>query len=146
MLWHFHGNWLTIQPPALLEEIKKGLLALRDEKRDARVFRNIYTYPNPQGAAIADAPDIQLGYDEGYQTDKASAIGAVPQKLFTPNLEHWSGDHAASDADFTPGMFFANRNLAANPRIEDLGVTALTALGVPVPDDFEGKSLLPAGK
>jgi predicted AlkP superfamily phosphohydrolase/phosphomutase len=130
------------QAPALLEELKSRLLATQDDARSAPIFRNIYSHFDAKGVAAADAPDLQLGYAEGYQTEKASAAGAVPKEVLTPNHDHWSGEHAASDVAFTPGIFFANQKLAESPRIQDLGVTALEVLGVAVPQEFEGTSLL----
>jgi len=130
------------EAPVLLEELKQKLLAVTDPNNGDKVFRNVYTFPHPQGDAVAEAPDIQLGYAEGYQTAKASAAGAAPKEIFEPNLNKWSGEHASSDVDFTPGIFFANQKTAPKPVLLDLGVTALKYLGLQVPADFEGKPLL----
>jgi len=130
------------EAPALIAELKEKLLAVTDPGTGDKVFTAIYTYVNPPGAAAADAPDIQLGYAEGYQTAKASAAGAAPDFLFAPNENKWSGEHASSDVATTSGVLFSNRRLAEGPTLLDLGVTALHYLGAQVPGDFEGKSLL----
>lgn len=128
---------------ALIEEIRAKLLEVTHPETGERIFRAIYTRNDYDGIAEADAPDLQLGYAEGYQSTKEAAKGAAPRELFTPNLDKWSGEHAASDVAFTPGILFVNRPLSANdPALIDLGVTALNYLGVPVPADFEGRDLL----
>lgn len=129
--------------PALLEEMKEKLLALRDPKTGDKVLNAVYLTVNAQGLSAIDNPDIQLGYAEGYQTTKASASGAAPKEIIEPNLDKWSGEHASSDVAITPGILFANQKLADDPTLLDLGVTALTYLGARVPEEFEGKSLLP---
>jgi predicted AlkP superfamily phosphohydrolase/phosphomutase len=127
----------------LIDEIRTKLLAVRDPETDAPVFSAVYTNPAPRGVAIADAPDIQLGYAEGYQTAKASAAGAAPLQVFSVNDKKWSGEHASSDQANTSGILFASGPLKEGATLLDLGVTALDTLGAKVPSDFEGKSLKP---
>ncbi len=136
----------TVDPAdgdALIAEIRTKLLALTDPETGDAIFSGIYTRDDYEGIAQADAPDLQLGYAEGYQSTKDAAKGAAPEEVFVPNLDKWSGEHAASDVATTPGIFFSNHAIGANdPRIVDLGVTALAYLGKDVPADFEGESLL----
>jgi predicted AlkP superfamily phosphohydrolase/phosphomutase len=137
----------TVAPedaPALLAEIKGKLLALTDPQTGDKVFQAVYLKADAyKGASEVEAPDIQLGYADGYQTDKASAAGAAPQELLSSNDDKWSGEHAASDVAITPGIFFSNKPLAPSAAIIDIGPTALKYLGAQIPGDFEGKSLLP---
>lgn len=135
----------TVSPeeaPALIDEIKRKLEGVVHPETGDKVFRAVYTRDIYNGGAAADAPDIQLGYAEGFQTDKASASGAAPKDLFHPNDDKWSGEHAASDVQFTPGIFFANRSITGEPDIRDLGVTALVYLGVQPIDGHEGHVLV----
>lgn len=137
------GTVTPEQAPALVAEIKQKLLEVVDPETDEKVFAAVYlkseTY---KGAAQADAPDIQLGYADGYQTEKSSAAGAAPEYVISPNADKWSAEHAASDVATTPGIIFANKPLAPNPALLDLGVTALKKLGVSPPPTFEGKPLI----
>lgn len=128
--------------PALLAKMRTELLAVTDPKTGERIFSEIQTNVNPQGAAVLEAPDIQLGYADGYQTDKGSAAGAAPKDLFIPNDSKWSGEHASSGQAITPGIFFSNQKLRAKPCLRDLGVTALDYLGKNPDPMFEGTSLL----
>jgi len=131
------------EAPALLAEIKTKMLSVADPETGDKVFEDVYLKSDVyKGQSEMDAPDIQLGYQDGYQTDKPSAAGAAPEKLFTRNDDKWSGEHAASDVIATPGILFANKPLSANPAIIDIGVTAMKYLGVQAPGDFEGKSLI----
>lgn len=129
--------------PALIEEIRGKLLAVTDPATGEKVFREVYSYIDPKGAATADTPDLQLGYAEGYQTDKASASGGAPKELFSPNTDKWSGEHASSDVAFTQGILFSNQKLNAEANLTDLGVTAFHYLGLQTPAEFEGKNLKP---
>lgn len=130
------------EAPALLAEIRGKLLEVTHPETGDRVFREVYVYENPQGAAVADAPDIQLGYAEGFQTDKDSAAGAAPREIFSPNLNKWSGEHASSDVAFTQGILFSNQPLREGAAIIDLGVTALGYIGATPAPDMEGRPLL----
>lgn len=127
--------------PALIEELQKKLLEVTDPETGEKVFRAIATNPKPEGAAVQDAPDLQLGYAEGYQTEKASSAGAAPKALFQVNDDKWSGEHASSDPAFTSGILFSNKPLKSGATLLDLGVTSLELLGAKVPADYEGKSL-----
>lgn len=129
------------EAPALIKEIKDKLLALTEPNSGEKVFSAVYENINPKGAAVADAPDIQLGYAEGFQTAKSSAAGAAPKDLFAPNKDKWSGEHASSDLAITPGILFSNKKLADGATLVDLGVTALKQLGANIPADLEGKPL-----
>ena len=126
---------------ALIEEIRTKLLALVDPKTGDKVFNKLYPGSVFKGGAAADAPDIQLGYAEGYQTAKASAAGAAPKEMFEDNDDKWSGEHASSDTESTPGIFFCNRKVLDDPAIVDLGPTALAYLGLTIPTDYDGKAL-----
>ena len=134
----------TVDPadaPALLAELREKLLAVTDPKTGDKIFTEVYANIDPKGDAVADAPDMQLGYAEGYQTDKASAAGAAPKHIFSVNDDKWSGEHASSDVATTPGIFFCNRPIAKDPSLLDLGVTSLHFLGAEVPAQYEGGNL-----
>lgn len=130
------------QAPALLDEIRTKLKAVTDPATGDPIFSEVYILADQQGESVIESPDIQLGYAEGYQTAKASASGAAPKDIFSPNTDKWSGEHASSDVAATPGIFFASKKPNAEPTLLDLGVTAFHFLGLTPPPVFEGKSLL----
>jgi predicted AlkP superfamily phosphohydrolase/phosphomutase len=140
------GTVSSEDAPALLDEIEKKLLELTYPPTGEKVLHAVYTRDVFQGESADRAPDLQLGYAEGFQTSRAGVASRAPKELFTPNVDKWSGEHAASAADDIPGIFFANRPLpgATKPSILDLGATALAYLNLQVPPDYQGHSLLTA--
>ncbi len=136
-----------IVPPknadAVIQEIREKLLRVTDPKTGAKVFTEIYTRNDFKGTEIRDAPDLQLGFAEGYQADKKGVAGIAGPDLFSDNTDKWSGEHAASDIATTPGILFSNKAITKDaPHLVDLSATALKYLGKTVPDDFEGEPLL----
>ena len=136
------GQVKQSEADALIAEIREKLLAVTDPETGEKVFSAIYTRDYYSGRATTNAPDLQLGYAEGYQSTKDAAKGSAPEGLFEDNTDKWSGDHAASDIAISPGIFFSNKKIASDsPNLVDLGVTALEYLGREVPRKLEGESL-----
>jgi predicted AlkP superfamily phosphohydrolase/phosphomutase len=134
------------QAPAVLEAIKTGLLALHDG--DSKVVENAYLGAQVfTGGRKADAPDLQVAFAENYRTSWETILGGVPEGLFADNTKKWSGDHAASDVDQTPGVLLSNRPLAsAKAAIVDLAPTALKHFGQTPPAHYAGGSLFGVSK
>ncbi len=131
------------EAPALMAEIRDKLDAVTDPETGEKIFNAVYIRPDVyQGVCEKDAPDLQVGYADGYQTQKLSAAGSAPEALFTPNDDKWSGEHAASDVAQTPGILFANKGLNPDAAIIDIGPTSMKYLDIEPAPDFEGKSLL----
>ncbi|HKP55608.1 MAG TPA: alkaline phosphatase family protein [Polyangiales bacterium] len=135
------------QAPALAQQIRAGLLALRDKERgNASVVRNVYLGADVfRGGRSADAPDLQIAFAENYRTSWETILGGIPAATFADNDKKWSGDHAASDVEDTPGILIANRPLAqASASIADIAPTATAFFGKPVPSHYAGRPLLAA--
>jgi predicted AlkP superfamily phosphohydrolase/phosphomutase len=133
--------------PAVVKQIRDGLLALKDtERKDAQVVREVYVGEQVfRGAREKDRPDLQVAFAEGYRTSWETILGGVPAGgLFADNTKKWSGDHAASDVADTDGILIANVAIAAeHPGIVDVAPTIVAHFGKPVPAVYSGKSLLP---
>jgi len=130
--------------PALVDSIRTGLLALRDQQRgNAVVVRNVYVGAEVfRGKRQSDAPDLQIAFAENYRTSWETILGGVPKALFADNDKKWSGDHAASDAAETPGFVLSNRVISrSDPHIVDLAPTVLSLFQKPVPTYYAGHSL-----
>ena len=124
-------------------ELRDKLLKVKDPATGQAVFTDLHLRTAYKGEAIADAPDLSLGYNTAYQSDKKCALGGVGEKLFAPNDDKWSGEHASTEFTLCPGMLFSNRKLAKDkPHIQDLGVTALRLMGADVPGDYEGDKIV----
>jgi len=128
---------------ALTDQIRAGLLALRDKQRgEAQVVSHVYASDVFKGQHAQDAPDLQIGFAENYRTSWETVLGGVPAGLFADNDKKWSGDHAASDVAETPGVVLSNRPLdKADPHIADIAPTAHKLFQKPVPPSCVGGSL-----
>lgn len=128
---------------ALMTELKAKLGEVKDPETGDRIFSDLYTRQVYSGEAMADAPDISLGYAAYYQNGRQTSRGGVGGPLVEPIMDKWSGEHAASDYKNCAGVLFSNKALAKDtPHIKDLGATALSLLGVDVPSDYEGENIV----
>jgi predicted AlkP superfamily phosphohydrolase/phosphomutase len=127
----------------LKRELIEALTGLRDEDNGAVGIQNVYEASSIfRGPYLAEAPDLIIGYADGYRTSWDAAVGKVSAKVFEDNCKAWSGDHSVDPA-LVPGVLFSNCKITAlDPGIEDLAPTALSLFGVPRPAWMEGKVLV----
>ena len=93
--------------------------------RKAWPSESLYT-----GPYLDAAPDVIVGYADGYRASWDSAVGKVTAHVFADNEKAWSGDHCV-DPHLVPGVLFSNRKIeAADPGIEDMAPTALDLFGI----------------
>jgi predicted AlkP superfamily phosphohydrolase/phosphomutase len=125
---------------ALTQELIQKLANLRDEERDAVGIRTVYaTNKLYRGPYLAEAPDMIVGYNDGYRTSWDAAVGKVSAQVFEDNCKAWSGDHSVDPA-LVPGVLFSNRKIEAqDPGIEDMAPTVLQLFGVDRPAWMEGQ-------
>jgi predicted AlkP superfamily phosphohydrolase/phosphomutase len=118
-----------------LEDRERGIVAIRG----VRTRDELYSGPR-----VEEAPDVVVEFATGYRASWSTALGGVPEGLFEDNTRKWAGDHIV-DPLLVPGVLFMNRRFNERaPRLVDCTATILDALGVPVPGDVEGSSLLTA--
>jgi len=128
---------------SLLEEIRDRLLDERDtdgtqvvERVD--IVRDVYPAADP-----AIAPDMIIGYADGYRASWATTLGGMPRALLEDNKDRWSGTHLIN-ADQVPGILFTNRKvMAAAPNLRDLAPTILAEFGIERPSQMTGQALFP---
>jgi predicted AlkP superfamily phosphohydrolase/phosphomutase len=95
-----------------------------------------------RGPYLTAAPDLIVGYAEGYRASWDAAVGKISSRVFEDNEKAWSGDHCV-DPNLVPGVLFCNRKIqAADPGIEDMAPTTLQLFGIPIPAYMEGKPVL----
>ena len=125
---------------ALKQEIIDKLKNLQDTERGATGIRTVYaTNALYRGPYLAEAPDLIVGYNEGYRTSWDAAVGKVTADVFEDNCKAWSGDHSV-DPELVPGVLFSNRKIEAqDPGIEDMAPTVLQLFGVARPGWMEGR-------
>jgi predicted AlkP superfamily phosphohydrolase/phosphomutase len=129
---------------ALQEEIGNKLVGLTDPDTGEKVMRAVYRRDDIyKGEYIQSAPDLQTGFNDGYRVGWQDTMGGVGRAVIENNNRKWSGDHCATAAEISGGVFFSNRKISTGaPHIMDLAPTILKLLEVPQPGDLDGKPLL----
>jgi predicted AlkP superfamily phosphohydrolase/phosphomutase len=128
---------------ALQDDIAKKLVTLQDPDDGAQVFRHIYYRDDIyKGEFLPNAPDLQVGFNDGYRVGWQDTLGQIQRTVVENNNKKWSGDHCATATEISGGVFFSNRKFAEpNPNIMDLAPTVLKMLNVPIPADIDGKPI-----
>jgi predicted AlkP superfamily phosphohydrolase/phosphomutase len=126
----------------LKREIGAKLVMLRDPDGDRLVVREAVDVAERYTGPYRDeAPDLIVGYADGYRVSWDAAVGKVTDCVLTDNVRSWSGDHCV-DPDLVPGILFCNRPMSApTPSIVDIAPTILELYGVQRPAHMEGRSL-----
>jgi predicted AlkP superfamily phosphohydrolase/phosphomutase len=135
-----------VAPGAGAENLKRELIeklsGLPDEERGEIAIRQVYaTSRLYRGPYLDAAPDLIVGYNEGYRTSWDAAVGKVGDRIIEDNPKAWSGDHCVDPA-LVPGVLFCSRKIdSGDPGIEDMAPTALDLFGVNPPAWMDGKSV-----
>jgi len=127
----------------LREEIAENLVKLKHKnKSEKSAIKNVYNAQKVFNGPYKDeAPDLIVGYNQGYRASWETAVGQVTEQIFHDNIKAWSGDHCI-DPTLVPGVLFCNRSIdAENPRLMDIAPTVLEMFGVSVPKYIDGKPL-----
>jgi predicted AlkP superfamily phosphohydrolase/phosphomutase len=127
----------------LKQRIARDLKELRDPLTGGSIVREVYDgerlYSGPRAA---EAPDLIIGFNDGYRCSWQSALGGTPDALIEDNRERWSGDHLV-DPSIVPGILAMNRKVdLRHPCLLDIAPTILDALHIAAPEEMEGASLL----
>jgi predicted AlkP superfamily phosphohydrolase/phosphomutase len=129
---------------ALQDEIAVKLVELTDPDTGEKIFRAVYRRDDIyKGEYIRNAPDLQVGFNDGYRVGWQDTLGGVNRSIVENNTRKWSGDHCATATEISGGVLFSNRKIdATSPTLMDLSPTVLKLLGVPLPADLDGKPLM----
>ena len=130
---------------ALKAELMSKLAGLKDEA-GGQVGINILFDRDVvyRGPYRENAPDLIVGYAEGYRASWDSVTGKVTPSVFVDNLKAWSGDHCI-DPRVVPGVLFMNRKTNGRaPSIMDIAPTVMDLFGLAAPAHMDGRSLLAA--
>jgi predicted AlkP superfamily phosphohydrolase/phosphomutase len=127
---------------ALKQELCKKLDGLTDPASARVAITGIFdcdaVYAGPY---LDNAPDLIVGYGEGFRASWDSVMGKVTAQTFEDNLKAWSGDHCV-DPRLVPGVLFSSHKIEEEkPGIVDLAPTILKLFGVPLPTHLDGKPL-----
>ena len=125
---------------SLLKKIAGKLVAYRDPKNGKQIIDTVY-FPREHfhGDMVESAPDLLIGYAEGYRASWQTALGAIPKSIVEDNNEAWVADHCIA-AHFVPGVLISNRkSKLEDPRLQDLTVSLLSEFDVPKPEGATGR-------
>jgi predicted AlkP superfamily phosphohydrolase/phosphomutase len=130
---------------ALKDELVRKLGGLNDVGKNATAVNQAYdTDKIYAGPYKGNAPDLIIGYAEGYRASWDSVTGKVNDVIFDDNIKAWSGDHCI-DPKVVPGVLFSSLRLKeANPSIMDIAPTVLELFGLKPPAHMDGKTLIDA--
>ncbi len=137
----------VVAPGAEYEAVRNELIekfsALRDPDTGERVVRRVYKREEIfKGPYFAEAPDLVVGFHEGYRVSWQTSLGGIPPDIIEPNERRWSADHCSVDPDLVPGVLFSSRPIARDDAaIEDIAPTVLHEFGVAIPGDIDGRDL-----
>ena len=93
------------------------------------------------GPYSENAPDLIIGYNNGYRISWDCATGMVEGPVFEDNEKAWSGDHCV-DPRLVPGVFFSNYPVERDePTLMDIAPSALKMFGLTPPRHMEGEAL-----
>jgi predicted AlkP superfamily phosphohydrolase/phosphomutase len=125
---------------ALKEELRAKLDGLVDPASGAIGITGMFDCDSVYaGPYVDNAPDLIVGYGEGFRASWDSVMGKVTSNIFEDNLKAWSGDHCV-DPRLVPGVLFSNRKIAIEkPAIVDVAPTILKLFGLELPAYFDGK-------
>ena len=139
----------TVAPGAEAAALKAELIgrlgALRDGPSGPAAIANVYDREAVYAGPYRDnAPDLIIGYAEGYRASWEGVTGIVDDTVIADNVKAWSGDHCI-DPPLVPGVLFSSLRLAkADPSIMDIAPTALELFGLVPPAHMDGRSLVAA--
>ena len=92
------------------------------------------------GPYVDNAPDLIVGYGDGFRASWDSVMGKVTSLIFEDNLKAWSGDHCI-DPRLVPGVLFCNHKISdEKPAIVDVAPTILKLFGLALPRHLDGKA------
>jgi len=127
----------------LVEKIIETLGKLTDSKTGGKVIMHLYKREEAySGKFIDEAPDIVIGFREGYRMSWQTAIGGLSSEVIKDNEGEWTGDHLM-DRSYVPGVIFTNFKIKKeNPGLIDIAPTVLSLLDLEIPEEMDGKSLV----
>jgi predicted AlkP superfamily phosphohydrolase/phosphomutase len=129
---------------ALVEELKVKLEAIRDPLDGTQVVLSAdITADVYAGDRVAEAPDIQVGFNYGYGNSDASSTGRVPYAILEDNLGGtFNGNHLMA-AEVVAGTLLTNAPVAAGAHsLKDLTVEILRQYGITPRSDQTGHPVL----
>jgi predicted AlkP superfamily phosphohydrolase/phosphomutase len=130
-----------VEAEALKEELQRKLDGLVDPASGRVGITGVFNCDSVYaGPYVDNAPDLIVGYGDGFRASWDSVMGKVTSAVFEDNLKAWSGDHCI-DPRLVPGVLFCNRKIEEEkPAIVDVAPTVLKLFGLPLPGHLDGRA------
>jgi predicted AlkP superfamily phosphohydrolase/phosphomutase len=130
---------------ALKDELRHALDGLVDPASGRVALTGVFDCDSVYGGPYTEnAPDLIIGYGDGFRASWDSVMGKVTSLVFEDNVKAWSGDHCV-DPRVVPGVLFCNRKIAdQKPAIVDVAPTIMKLFGLPLPRYLDGKAWMVA--
>ncbi len=136
-----HGVVLESQAAGLRKSIRDELMGLIDPDSGERAVTDVRIVPDDEHARHPHAPDLIVGWKEGYRTSWDSILGGFSQDMFADNLDKWSGDHCVDPA-FVPAIMVSNKAMPkSTPALLDIAPSILQEFEIEPSEEIEGSSL-----
>lgn len=127
--------------------IRSRLEALKDPANpDARPVNVVFdTEEIYSGPYRDEAPDLLIGYGDGYRVSWEAATGHTDGEVFEDNEKAWGGDHCV-DPSLVPGVLFSTLPLEGvkHAGLADIAPSVLDLFGVEPPPAMKGRALFGA--
>ena len=137
------GSLFPDAAPRVLDELIDRLLSIRDPANGRRVIQNVYRGADVyRGGRSDQAPDLIIGYADGYRISDEAAFGRFPDGVLGDRIDKWSADHCMDPA-VVPGVLVTDLPVRqADPALWDLAPTILKAYGLEPQGQMDGRSLI----
>jgi predicted AlkP superfamily phosphohydrolase/phosphomutase len=125
---------------ALKEELRKKINGMVDRQFGKTAISGVFDCDAVYAGPYAEnAPDLLVGYADGYRASWDAVTGKVTSKIMEDNTKAWSGDHCI-DPRLVPGVLFSNHQIAVEkPAIVDVAPTILKLFGLERPAHMDGR-------
>ena len=127
----------------LQDELIAKLKEIKDEETGETVILDVYRRDDIyRGEYIGNAPDLMVGFNEGYRVSWQTTLGGIPKELLENNMKKWSGDHCSYDYKITSGVILSNRKISkSDPHLVDIAPTIFKTFSVAALPNQDGKPL-----
>jgi predicted AlkP superfamily phosphohydrolase/phosphomutase len=115
---------------SLMEDLASRLEGARDPATGRRAVQRVYITERIYGPDQPPwAPDMLVGYANGYRASWETTLGAYPEEVITDNLDPWSGTHCTSPA-VVPGTLLSSVPITlSDPSLMDMGRSICSLMG-----------------
>ncbi|NUO07811.1 MAG: alkaline phosphatase family protein [Candidatus Brocadia sp.] len=133
---------------SLIHEIRTRLYELNDPDTGRKIISKVFTKEELyQGPYVGSAPDIQFLLSESYymfskSLDNATLFRDMDHNNYAINAHHINSEESSYNAIFMAyGKHIKHTGLNTTPRIVDIVPTVLYLMGLPVPDELDGRPI-----